>query len=537
MEVILAQAPQELIETIKAHRKQAHSLSGLGDKILEGTRNNSVFEYATSLKYQGCNRRDIEQRTREFNSNRCSPPLTDSELTGIVESCCSREAHFALSDLGNAYRLLAVSEGKLKIAEGRWHQYESGFWQCTKRPSLTLNILPRAIQNEIDSTQEEKRRKALIRHQKYSQSARGINAMNQLAESLDGFQTSLDAFDKDDHILGTTAGDVDLIRGELLPHCPSRMITQRSPIEVDDSATSPIWESFLNDTFQHDQNLIANVCKAVGYTLSGSTDEQCMFMLLGSGANGKSVFIHVVTALLGGYAIAARPGMLVKQNRSSTNDIARLKGKRLLTVPEESSNNTLDETLIKQLTAGDVISGRHLYEEYSDFRPKVKIWMTANNLPQISGHDYGIKRRIRIIPFDKVVRPEDQDPKLLDKLLEELPGIFNWALQGYQQWAKEGLSNCDAIDGATNAYLADQDPYSVWFDKRVHAGAGFECKASDVYDSFCNYCDSYALPEMSNRHFADRLRTEGFRKSRKSDGMYYMGLKLKPARRRRLKQV
>ena len=84
----------------------------------------------------------------------------------------------------------------------------------------------------------------------------------------------------------------------------------------------------MNDLFEGDQDLISYVQRAIGYSLTGSTAEQCLFILIGDGANGKSTFVNVMSKLLGDYSKAAASQTLVAKGSTSrslkTSSSARL---------------------------------------------------------------------------------------------------------------------------------------------------------------------------------------------------------------------
>jgi putative DNA primase/helicase len=207
-------------------------------------------------------------------------------------------------------------------------------------------------------------------------------------------------------------------------------------------------------------NLIKFLQKISGYELTGSVLEQCFFILYGTGANGKSTYLEVKQELFGNYARPTEFRTLLDKGKNSDavrNDLAALKGLRLVTSVEVGKEQRIDESLIKQLTGGDTITARFLFKEFFDFRPEFKLELAANNKPQIRGVDHGIWRRVRLIPFEVTIPEEEQDRNLLQKLKEELPGILNWCLRGHQMWLGEGLESPPEVEEATESYRAESD--------------------------------------------------------------------------------
>ena len=185
----------------------------------------------------------------------------------------------------------------------------------------------------------------------------------------------------------------------------------------DPQAACPTWEAFLRRILAEDEDLIRYVQKAVGYSLTGSTDEQCLFILHGSGANGKSTFLNTIGTMLGGLCPAdSNRRLLVKRGDSISNDVARLHGARFVSAVEVESGRRLAEAQVKQLTGGDLIAARFLYREFFEFRPAFKLFLGVNHTPVIQGSDHGIWRRIHLVPFTVTIAKEDQDKRLGEKL-------------------------------------------------------------------------------------------------------------------------
>lgn len=356
----------------------------------------------------------------------------------------------------------------------------------------------------------------------------------ELARALQGFSVECEGFDLDPTKVGLRNGVFDLDKRELIEQHPELYLTKHLNINFDPEATCPIFLAFLNQVLG-DEDCISYIQRAIGYTLSGSGAEQVMFILYGRGANGKSVFLSVLTHLLGMYALSAPPQMLARRQRSSTNDIARLNGVRLLTLSEEAAGGSLDVTMVKQLTGGDKIAARQLYKENEEFVSVAKMWMATNHLPELVEADHGTWRRIRIIPFNRQISPDMVKRNLLTELISELPGIFNWAVEGYRKWECQGLGHSDLVSNATDNYRSSADPLYTWLKRRTSLDNNSEHKAREIFESYLEFCFEGDVSGVSERRFFSLLQQHGYAKMRKSDGMYYRGLRLveKIKRRRR----
>ena len=168
-----------------------------------------------------------------------------------------------------------------------------------------------------------------------------------------------------------------------MPHRREDFITKLAPVAYDPKARSQRWVEFLERIMAANPKLISFLQRAIGYSLTGETSEQCMFILHGSGANGKSTFLQTIAFVLGDYAMSTpTETLLVKQKGAIPNDVARLKGARFVTASEAEAGQRLAESLIKQMTGGvDIISARFLHQEFFDFAPSHKIYLGTNHKP------------------------------------------------------------------------------------------------------------------------------------------------------------
>lgn len=218
-----------------------------------------------------------------------------------------------------------------------------------------------------------------------------------------------------------------------------------------------------------------------------------MFFLYGNGANGKSTFLEVVRDIMGDYAMNTQADTLMTNQRSNggaRSDIARLKGARLVTTSETEEDAALNESLVKQLTGADTITARFLYGKDFEFRPEFKIVMATNHKPKVKGTDWGIWRRIRLIPFTVSIPRDKQDKALPNKLRKELSGILNWCIEGAKKWqansknSKSGLPPCAAVDNAIEEYKSEMDRLKQFLDDCVMEADGQTIQAGAFYKMY-----------------------------------------------------
>ena len=291
-------------------------------------------------------------------------------------------------------------------------------------------------------------------------------------------------------------------------------------------STCPNFEGFLQGIFENDQDLIAYVQRAIGYSLTGSTAEQCLFILIGDGANGKSTFINVINKMLGDYSKSAASQTLIAKGSSSVgDDLVDLRGARLISVSETETGEALAEAKIKQMTGGDVLKGRPLYGSWLEFSIIGKILLATNSLPQINNTDHGIWRRIKAIPFNRTFAAEEQDKHLSEKLMEELPGILNWAIEGSLEWQRNGLQTPQIVEDQVAEYKSAMDSISQFINEECEVGKDHSYAASKFYQAYRDWCSGAGRKPQSATAFKRALeKLTGVYQHRSSNGLQWHGI-------------
>ncbi len=381
----------------------------------------------------------------------------------------------------------------------------------------------RDIEDTGERKQAHKYAQELAKYAKASESETKLSAMERLAQSA--VAVLPDVFDRDPWLLNVQNGTLDLRTGVLSPHTRSQLITRYIDVPYDQEASCPLWEDFLDVIFCGNQDLISYVWKAIGYNLTGMIGEQCFFLLHGLGANGKSTFLSVLSGLMADYGSHTPfTTFLYKDRESSSNDLARLRGARVVTAQEMDQGKRLAEPLIKSITGGDKISCRFLYGEYFDFVPSFKLWLAANHKPIVTGTDHAIWRRIHLIPFSFTVPPEQQDSRLGDKLAAELPGILSWAVRGCLQWQASGLCPPASVVSATEEYRAEMDTLGAFLEECCLINQQAVVKSSALYNTYIGWCKQNGETELTQTAFGRQLTERGFVKERNKASRLWKGL-------------
>jgi putative DNA primase/helicase len=427
---------------------------------------------------------------------------------------------FPLTDAGNAECFALLFKDSLRYCKSikRWMRWDGFRWkadtdgEANRAAIFTVRTRKAAATYIGNQDLKMKAEKWAID----SESVTKRNAMLSTATHLEEIEVQIDKFDQNPYLAGVKNGTLDLKTGEFREADREDYISMQFNVSYAPLAKAPRWEQFLDEVFAGDAELIAWIQRAVGNLLTGDTSEQKIFLCFGSGANGKSVFLDVLSHLLGDYAGNCSFATFDAAKRSeATNDLAALKGKRLVTVIETDEDKRLAEARVKSVTGQDVITARFLYGEFFSFKPYFKIWMAMNHKPLIRGSDEGIWRRIVLIPFTENFINKS-DPYLVSRLINELPGILNWALEGLREWKQKRLGSARVIDEASNNYRKESDLLQQWLDESVTLGKDLKTPCNDAYQSFVEWSITRGYPRWSSNSFGRAMSEKSF--ERKSDG-------------------
>lgn len=443
---------------------------------------------------------------------------------------------YSFDDTGNAQRFVDLFGDKVRYCytDKRWLWYDGRKW-CTDMTGAVKRLADKAVAcmsaelkvyEQTDADEGTDMAKAFEKHMKSSRSNKSKNAMlNEVMHHVPILPSQLDRYKA---ALNTPGGVIDLKSGALAPHDPKNYFTKITAVEYSENADCPRWTAFLDDIFGGDKDLIRYVQKAVGYSLTGATSEQCAFFLYGTGRNGKSTFLDIIRDIFGDYAANIQPETIMVRNSQGSainSDIARLKGARLVTSVEPNEGVRINEGLLKQLTGDDTVTARKLYGDEFEFKPEFKLWMATNHKPVIRGTDTGIWRRIHMIPFTVQIPEEKIDRRLKYKLSAELTGIFRWAVEGCLLWQKEGLKMPRAVLEEVREYRREMDVISAFVEDKCTVGKGLSVQSSALYAAYLRWADSGNEYKMSNTKFGLEI-AKRFEKVKGRKYNYYSGLTL-----------
>jgi len=436
------------------------------------------------------------------------------------------------TDSTNAMRLVKEHGRNIRYnaAWRKWIVWNGKFWEMDEGGALIHEKgleMVRNIYDELLKTADYRERIDIEKAAMMSESVRRRKAFVEAATWISALRIRTDELDSNPWLLNVKNGTVDISSGEFREHKPEDMITKIANVDYDPAADCPMWKKFVREIMDYKADIIKFVQTAAGWSLSGDISEQTMFILYGTGANGKSTFLNTIMYILGDYATATPTETFMKKTGDNfSNDVARLRSTRFVTTTEVEQGRRLSEPLIKKITGNDEMTARFLYGEFFNFKPTFKIFMATNHKPVIKGTDYGIWRRIKLIPFTERIPEEKQDKHLELKLREEASGILNWLLEGIANWKQERLKTPKAVLFATDEYRGEMDVIGNFIKEKCRQKKEMTIQIKKLYKAYSDWCEENNEHAVSERFFTLRLKEMGFEQSRTSTERYWIGIGL-----------
>lgn len=440
--------------------------------------------------------------------------------------------------LANAYRIQHYYKDRIFYALGAgWIMWNGQFWQTdpTNEGSTAIGFitgLSRRIAQEAGQLAmlageeaDKDLRKVKLDHADNvlkwaSTSEAKMCIASGLALAKHALLIDFKTLNSDPWLLNTQNGTIDLRTGTIRPHDPADRLTFIAPVTFDPTATCPTWERFISEVFAGDAEMISFIQRAIGWSLTGVVKERALFFLYGNtGKNGKTTMVETIQKLLGtcsetdhGYSrkVGADTFMKSKNMEDNQRKAATLAGPRFICTSEVDEEHRLNEQLIKDITGGDTIEGRRLYQEAFTFKPQFKPWMYGNHRPEIRGTDDAIWSRVRLVPFE-VSFAGREDFDLGDKLAAELPGILNWAIAGCLAWQRQGLRPPAKVEAATQAYRDEMDVFGPFISEFCVIHPHAEAWTNQLYAAYQAWCSENGRRPENATKFGRYLNAKGFR--------------------------
>lgn len=440
-----------------------------------------------------------------------------TEAADILASLIQR---YGDTDAMNAHALVAWTNGRVKYAPGLgYYVWNGSTWE----------------RSEVKVRQEIHRMGAALVLAGRVQEARGftmttrIDALMTELRSVPTVHVDASAFDARPDLLAFRNGTVDLRTGIMRGHDMADMLTYALDIDYRPEAKAERWEQFLDEIFPDHHEMPAYMRRVVGYGITGQVSEQCFTVLWGKGANGKSVLTDTLTAVF--RSISKTTPFATFEEKASggiPNDLAALRGARLVMASEGESGKQMSEAILKRVTGKDMIAARFLRQEFFEFKPTFLLMLATNHKPRFRGQDEGLWRRVKMIPFTRWFAPGERDYGLDAKLLRESEGIAAWAVRGAVEWYAGGLDDPEVIRSSVKEYRETSDALAGFYPGTLEPCPDNVLHGDEAYSAYKDWCEAEGLQPRevwTRRAFYSAMEERGVWKKKTERGIALVGVR------------
>ena len=382
----------------------------------------------------------------------------------------------------------------------------------------------RLVNSEVDKICSAASKEALIKIKNKSSaeriatrlaSGRTVREIMGLLKSEQGLILTAAEADKDPWQLNTPTGTVDLKTGTVHKHKQENHISKCTTVGPEDKECTN-WMHFLGQTTQGNNELISYLQRLCGYSLTGLTTEQMLAFIWGPGGNGKGVFLNTIINILGDYAkLAGSEVFMASRMERHPTELAGLQGARLVVGSEVEENSRWNESRIKSLTGGDLISARYMRQDFFTFIPQFTLVISGNQKPHLKNIDDAIRRRMHLIPF--MNKPENVDTASSDKLKEEWPRILNWMIEGCLDWQSRGLLPPLVVLDATEEYFHQEDKLGNWIEECCVQSPDHFTSTNELFRRWSQWCEDNNERKGNKIGFSRKLGERGYRHGQSSE--------------------
>lgn len=423
------------------------------------------------------------------------------------------------TDVGNGKRLIRIHGERLRFVHGwnKWIVFTDGRWVVDANGQLVRGLAKDVARQLFGLTLESQsvgERDELFKAAKRAESAGGLSGMVACAASEQGILVEHEKLDADPFILNIKNGEIDLRTGQWSPFPnPHRLCTKQAPIWFNQDPAvqaAPLWNRCL-ERWQPDPEMRDYLQLEAGAAATGHHTET-LSIHYGSGGNGKSKYFGALQHVLGDYALNLHKS-LVLQKRFQPHDTekARLFGARLAVVSETGTSERLNAEEVKNLTGGDRLSARRMREDPWEFNPSHTLVMLTNHRPIIADQSDGMWRRVRIIPWEVTIPPEEIDATLGTKLEHEALGILLWVVEGARRFIEGGfqLPMPQKVAVATASYRSTEDGVGRFIDECLVEETLGRIPVSDLRSVYDTFCADQGLSAAPWKDVTERLSQRG----------------------------
>lgn len=378
----------------------------------------------------------------------------------------------------------------------KWYRYRNGIWKPTEKVETEVwDVLIAAKSEGVRPTRNIK--------------VSVIDYMQNQCRKAD------ETMNSSPNLVCMQNGVFDLDNLELLDYDPEHYMTSKLEFGYDESAECPLWQETILDWMSENEEAVAHLQEAVGYSLTGDTKYQMAWMLAGEGSNGKDTFLEILRALVGDNA--SHELDLSALSVDDRYGLANLPNKKIVTCAEAVSDRPVADTYFKKIISGEPMEARMPYGKPFNFRPICKIWWSVNDKPLVTDQTKGYWRRWTVVPFEQSYLGRE-DFELEDKLKKELPGIFNWAIEGLIRLEKnQMLTPVLEFTEATEEYRHKTSVESLFVEEACETNPLMRTAIKTAYAQYRTYCAENGYHAKGKRRFVDDMVRIGYPRTRLND--------------------
>jgi len=290
------------------------------------------------------------------------------------------------------------------------------------------------------------------------------------------------------------------------------------PFSYQKKAEAPLFHKFLNDILpeQELQHILAEYLGSIFIKNEVLKLEKIAF-LYGSGSNGKSVVFDIINALLGSRNFSSYSLESLTKDKDSRAMIAD----KLLNYASEMSTS-MESDFFKKLASREPIDARPVYKSAFIMTNYARLMFNCNSLPNDIEYTHAFFRRFLIIPFRVTIKDEDQDKQLSQKIIRnELPGVFNWILQGMKRLLKnDGFTKSRIVENEVKRFQRESDSVLCFIDEEhYHVSTSAKISLKEMFIEYQAFCQGNGNRPVALRKFSERLKNDGFEMKRTNSGM------------------
>lgn len=318
-------------------------------------------------------------------------------------------------------------------------------------------------------------------------------------------------FDRQKDLLNVKNGVINLKTFKLLPHDPELMLSKVCDCDFNPSASSAVWEKFIDEVLEGDQEKKEYIQRLCGYALTADNANEEFYIFYGKTTrNGKSTLLRVIETMMGSYGLSIKPESLALRKadgRTASGDIARLNGCRFLHCSEPQKGMVFDVALLKSITGRDIITARHLYEREFQFVPVFKLFVNSNILPSVNDMTLFSSGRVKVIEFNRHFTEEEQNIHLKEELEQpdNLSGVLNWCLIGLRRYYAEGTKAPSIVRQTTAAYQQNSDKIGSFIDECLERSDIANLTAKEIYDVYRKWCITNGYKTEGKKSFTGQF--------------------------------